>query len=488
MLTFAGIQTSVVEQKLQAAEAALSDAEPHPTTQNRIGHIAALRAMLTIPQHQIDTVIAQSRRALTLLHPDNLPVRTAALWTLGWGYQLQGDRDAASRAYTDAIAISVVSGNIMITIAATTCLGQVQESENQLYLAAQSYRHGLQVAGEPPLAAACEASLGLARVLYQWNDLQAAEQHARQSAQLASQLENVDTPAACGMLLARLRLARGDVPGALAVLDEAAAFVHQHNFAHRIPEVAAKHVGMLLRKGELAAAAQLAGSHDLPISRARVRLAQGDTTATLAMLAPLRQQAEAKGWADERLMLMMVEALALHAHGDKDKAMRVLGDVLTLAQPGGFIRLFVDEGLAMAQLLSEAAARGMMPDYVDKLLAAFEAEQHWSYPSASALGATNTTTTVSAGRSSLVVGQFEKSAGESTVMTARSSQPPNEELSERELEVLQLVAQGLSNREIGERLFLALDTVKGHNRRIYAKLAVQRRTEAVARARELDLL
>ncbi|MDQ5854234.1 MAG: LuxR family transcriptional regulator, partial [Chloroflexota bacterium] len=147
LLTFSGIQTSIVEQQLQAAEAALDDAEPGGTTQNLIGHIAALRAMLAIPQHQIDTVIAQSRRALLLLHPDNLPVRTAALWTLGWGYQLQGDRAAATRAYTEAIAISQASGNIMITIAATTCLGQVQEAENQLYLAAESYRQVLQLAG-----------------------------------------------------------------------------------------------------------------------------------------------------------------------------------------------------------------------------------------------------------------------------------------------------------------------------------------------------
>jgi LuxR family maltose regulon positive regulatory protein len=108
----------------------------------------------------------------------------------------------------------------------------------------------------------------------------------------------------------------------------------------------------------------------------------------------------------------------------------------------------------MLQLLREAATRKIMPDYTDKLLAAFEAEQR-------------------------------KSEGKPDLPSA---QPLIEPLSQRELEILKLIAQGLSNREIGERLFLALDTVKGHNRRIFDKLQVQSRTEAIARARELGLL
>jgi len=133
---------------------------------------------------------------------------------------------------------------------------------------------------------------------------------------------------------------------------------------------------------------------------------------------------------------------------------QLLGDALALAEPGGFIRIFVDEGLPMAHLLSAAVAHGRMPDYIGKLLSAFEAEKQkredTSYPS--------------------------------------PAQSLIEPLSRREVEVLQLIAQGLSNQEISERLFLALDTVKGHNRKIFDKLQVQRRTEAVARARELGLL
>ena len=105
----------------------------------------------------------------------------------------------------------------------------------------------------------------------------------------------------------------------------------------------------------------------------------------------------------------------------------------------------------MAQLLSEASAQGIRPDYVARLLAAFEAEEQR---------------------------RVARSPAQSLI----------EPLTQRELEVLRLIAQGLSNREISERLFLALITVKGHNQRIFGKLQVQRRTEAVARARELGLL
>jgi LuxR family maltose regulon positive regulatory protein len=213
----------------------------------------------------------------------------------------------------------------------------------------------------------------------------------------------------------------------------------------------------LLRQGDVAAAAHLAQTHDLPISRARVLLAQGDTSEALAVLAPYRQQMEAKKWQDERLKVMVLQAVALHAHGEKDKAVQLLGEALALAEPGGFIRTFVDEGAPMAQLLSTAAGRGVMPGYTGKLLAAFAAKE-------------------------------ERSQDRSRVPAATPAQPLDEPLSQRELGILQLIAQGLSNREIGARLFLALDTVKGHNRRIYSKLLVQSRTEAVARARELGLL
>ncbi len=448
------VDHTAVEQKLQAAEAALQDTEPDDRTRDLVGRIASMRATLAVIQHDAETIIAQSRRALEYLHPDNLPLRTATTWTLGHAHQLQGDRAAAREAYDEVISTGKSFGDSVYTIAATINLGQLQEADNQLSLAAESYRRVLQLAGDPPQPIACEACLGLARITYEWNDLDAAEQHGQQFVQLTRQMGNVDSFASYDVFLARLKLAQGDVAGAVATLTKAEEFVRQHSFEFRMPDVAAAQVLTLLRQGDLAAAAHLAETHDIPLSRARVHLAQGDTSAALATLGPLRRQAEATGWADERLKVMVVQALAHHSHGETGKAPQVLGDALALAEPGGLIRIFVDEGTLMAQLLAEVAARGVMPDYTAKLLTVFEAEE-------------------------------QKSEEKAYLPPA---QPLVEPLTQRELEVLQLIAQGLSNREISERLFLALDTVKGHNRRIFGKLQVQRRTEAVEKARSLDIL
>ncbi len=447
-------QTTAVEQKLQAAEAALQDAAPDDKNKDLVGRIAAIRATAAINQTQPETIIAQSRRALEYLHPDNLAFRTSTIWKLGYAYHLQGDRVAASQAYNEVTSIGKASGNVVFTLMATIGLGSLQESENQLGVAEQTYRSVLQLFGDQPLPFASEAYFGLARILYEWNDLDTAQRHAQQSIELARQIENTDRVIVSEVFLARVKLAQGDAAGAASILARASQSARQHNFVNRISEVSALNVLTLLRQGNLAAAAQLAQTHELPISKARVHLAQGDTSTALAVLEPLRRQAEAKGWEDERLKVLVLQAVALHALGEKDKAFQLLGDALAMAEPGGFIRLFVDEGAPMAHLLSEAAAQGIMPDYTSKLLAVLDAEN-------------------------------QRSEDRSYLSKA---QPLIEPLSQRELEVLQLIAQGLSNREIGERLFLALSSVKGHNLNIFGKLQVQRRTEAVARARELGLL
>jgi LuxR family maltose regulon positive regulatory protein len=195
----------------------------------------------------------------------------------------------------------------------------------------------------------------------------------------------------------------------------------------------------------------VAEAHSLAFGQARVHLAQGNPSTALAVLEPWRQLVQAKGWKDEQLKAMVLQAVALHGNGEKDKAMQVLSDVLALAEPGGFIRLFLDEGPPMQQLLLRLEADRGTHQYIQKLLVAF-GKQEDTHPS------------------------------------SLRPRPLLEPLTPRELEVLQLIAEGLSNDEIGKRLFLALDTVKGHNRRIFDKLQVQRRTEAVARARELGLL
>jgi LuxR family transcriptional regulator, maltose regulon positive regulatory protein len=462
-LLFVG-QLADVEQKLLAAEAALQGVVPDAKTRDLVGHIASIRATVAVTQHQAETILAQSHRALEYLHPGNLPVRTATQWTLGYAYHLRGDRVAAQQAYRQALMSSEAIGHFIIMLMATLGLGNLQEVDTQLDLAAQNYRRALQLAGEPPLPVACGAHLGLARLCYEWNDLAAAEQHAQQSVHLAQQLPSTDRLVVCEVFLARLKLAQGDATGAIALLAKAGLTASQQGFVERMPEIAAVHAWALLHQGNLAAASELVQPYDLPVSQARIYLAHGDAPNALALLEPLRRQMEAKGWHDERIRVTALLAVACQASGETQQAMELLDETLTLAAPGGFVRLFVDEGTAMERLLFAMAERRGPSDYIAKLLAACVGE-------------------VQKGKDQP---EFGTNAPSSLLITQRVSAV--DPLSERELEVLRLIAKGLSNRDIGERLFLALDTVKGHNRKIFDKLEVQRRTEAVERARTLGLL
>jgi LuxR family maltose regulon positive regulatory protein len=307
----------------------------------------------------------------------------------------------------------------------------------------------LQLVGDPPWPAACEAFVGLARIHYQWNDLDAAEEFGRQGLELARQLENVDTPAACGVLLARVKLAQGDAAGALAILDETEQFVRQKQFNHWLDGLTAVRIQIHLHQGNLAAAVQLGETHDLPISQARIHLAQDDPTAALAVLEPLRQQAEAKDWADEQLRVMVLQALGHQAAGESEKAVELLREALALAAPGGLIHLFVDEGPPMAALLREAIKQGVAPVFTQQVLEAF---------------------------------------GETAVSPPSPAQILPDPLSDRELEVLKLLTTSLTGPEIARELMISINTMRTHTKNIYSKLGVNSRRTAVHRAEELNLL
>lgn len=164
---------------------------------------------------------------------------------------------------------------------------------------------------------------------------------------------------------------------------------------------------------------------------------------------------EERGWNEQVMELAILKAIALEAMDEIEDVQKTIQQALMLGEPEGYIRMFVDEGAAMGRLLHKAASRGVMPEYVGRLLAAF--------PDASPIPAT----------------RHPAPALEYEIV---------EPLSERELEVLHFIAEGLSNREIAQKLYLSHNTVKGHARNIYGKLGVNSRTQAAARARILGLL
>jgi LuxR family maltose regulon positive regulatory protein len=193
---------------------------------------------------------------------------------------------------------------------------------------------------------------------------------------------------------------------------------------------------------------------------ARILIAQERLAETAGLLQRLLKATEAGGRTSRVIEVLLLQALAFQAGDDTARAMTALERALDLAELEGFIRVFVDEGPPMAGLLYKALKRGIAPDYVRRLLAAF--------PLAQAETAV----------------EPEKTAPSSRIPQSEWIEP----LSEREFEVLQLIAEGLTNQEIATRLFLSVNTVKVHGRNIYGKLGAHNRTEAVARARALGVL
>ena len=236
--------------------------------------------------------------------------------------------------------------------------------------------------------------------------------------------------------------------------------------------IAAWRAEIWIRQGNLEAAREWAQSRELSVedelayrheyeyaTLARLFIAQyqldGQKSAiqqALLLLRRLLDEAEAARRAASIVALSVLRALALRAHGHSPGARKALERALAIAEPQGFIQVFLSEGTPIADLIQDSQVQDLWPDYTRKLLAAF------------------------------------RNPDPTPTFPHLPNVPVGEALSERELEVLSLVAEGFSNREISERLFVALNTVKGHNSKIFAKLDVNRRTEAVARARSLGLI
>lgn len=440
-------QTSGVEPKLQAAEHGLQSQPTNLRNRDLLGQIAAARATLALTQYQIETIIQQAQRAFEYLHPQNLPFRATANWALAYAYQVRGERQNTNAALTAAINFSQQSNDTFTLILASIGMGQLQESNLELHRAAATYRHVLQLAGEQPQQIISEAHLGLARIHYQWNDLATAEQHAQQSLQLARQYEQgIDRFIVGELMLAQLKLARNDHAGAERLLDQTEQLARQQHFSARFGDISYWRIQLLLRQAKFTAANQLATEHQLLICQAQIALAQAKSATAIALLEPLQHQAQ--NWPDQLLQIELLLALAYATQQQPKPALATLKQALALAEPHQLIRSLLDHGAAIQQLLQLAVNHGFNSPLIKQALIEFANNQPSVQPQTHTL----------------------------------------ERLSERELEVLQQIATGLTDREIGERLYLSIYTVKVHARNIYAKLEVSNRTQAVARARTLGLL
>jgi LuxR family maltose regulon positive regulatory protein len=452
-------RTQGFEETLAAAEAALDMRADDEATRDLLGQIAALRAILAFLHHRTDDFIVESQRAQKLLRSDDL-TRAFVAWASGYGHEVSGERAKARKAYGDALSMSAATGYRFGEMNASIGIAGMQEVDNELRLAAETYEDAIRRTADLPWSWISDAHLGLGRILYEWNDLDAAWVRGQKSLGLARQLQNTGRPATCLVLLAHVKLAQGDLGEAARIVAEAERSVNEHDFVREAPRVAAGRATISLRRGDVDGAARLAEEFDLPLVRARVCLARGDADAALSALDPFRRQAESRAWLDDRLRALVLQALAHRAAADTGEAVSLLGEAIEIGEPEGFVRLFVDEGPMMARLLREAAAAGLHREYCVRLLSAFSTDATGAGPGAPAP-------------------HRGRPAGAS-----RLAEP----LSKRELELLELLAEGLSNQDIAERLFLSPHTVKVHVRNIYSKLDVGSRAQAVARARLLGIL
>jgi LuxR family maltose regulon positive regulatory protein len=438
-----------------------------------VGRVAAIRSFLASYSGDIPGTIRYARQALEYLPEQELPWRSAALITLGDAYANQGQMVAAHKARSDALVTGKASGDTYILMIVNLRLAEILRQQGKLQQVIDICERQLKRADESGISESALVGwlLGIwGEVLAELNNLDRAIDQAKKGVKLTARGGDVVHIGSSNLYLVRVLFSSGDITGAEDVIQSMENTAREYDMPlWTLLQLSAWQVRIWLAQGKLEVASQWVGERELDpdgeptylheveyIVFARILIAQGRLDEATTLLQRLLEAAEAGGRTTRAIEILLLQALVFQAGGDTTRAMTTLEKALTLAEPGGFIRIFVDEGLPMARLLYDALNRGgIAPDYVRRLLAAFPvAEPEQAAPS-------------------------ETHGLKSDLI---------EPLSERELEVLQLIAEGLTNPEIASRLFLALNTVKAHSSNIYGKLGVHSRTQAVAKARALGLL
>jgi LuxR family maltose regulon positive regulatory protein len=467
-------QVDAASETLDQLEAHLDGGDEAKTL---LGEAATVRARIAVVQGDTAQNIHYSQKSLDLLPADNL-MRGDVFLDLAFAHSDVQDFEAAEAAFVKAIEISQPMGNLRTALMATYYLAEMYVERGQFPQAVQRWQQGLAWCqqADPPSASACWAHAGFGALLYEWNDVTAAVDHLRQAVALGRKSGEIKVLMYTPVSLAQALQTQGQPDEALVVLDAGAQIAQQTCIGELADRIDAARVGVWLRRGEIDTADRWLQRRGLSVwseglSRgavavlARFHLAQGraDRAVSSEELARTVELVQAQYEMDAAydLTYVLAQHLALlamlyQALGDDDQAIDRMAEAVSLAEPMGLVRTFVDHGTAMADLLREMAAKGPGSSYLAKLLGAFRDD---------------TVARGAVARPPLI-----------------DSQPLIDPLRQREIEVLQHIAQGRSNKEIADEMVVAVSTVKWYLRNIYDKLQVHRRTQAVARARELNLL
>jgi LuxR family maltose regulon positive regulatory protein len=479
--------------ELEAAEPRLRDVErwlesnENPTL---AAELAAARVYLSQSLGDAPGTLEHAQRALDLAGQGDDAARvtgTALLALALWG---RGDLEAAHRTFSEALSLMRKAGHVADAIRGIFVLGDIRVAQGCLREAARIYEQGLQLAAETVQSSPLETDelyLALSEVHREWNDIASATAflHAMTNATSQSTSQSGVGPAHIAntwrwsTAMAGVCTARGDLEGALGLLDDAERQDRRDPIPRSRP-IAAMKARVFIAQGRLDAAtewathARLSVDDDLTFLRefehitlarlliAKRRGAGGERFASDAerLLERLRIAAQTGGRMGSVIEILVLQALVQQAAGNMRSGLDLLAQALVLAEPEGFLRVFLDEGTPMRDMLRHATARGLAGPYTRQVLAAFDAPQ--VKQTAAPVG-----------------GATRAAAGAMHDVVAMTT---------RELEILRLIAAGLRNQEIAEHLSISAATVKRHIANAYGKLGAGHRTEALVRAKELRLL
>jgi LuxR family maltose regulon positive regulatory protein len=423
---------------------------------------------------------------------------------LGMTHWASGDLEAAERVFADYTMKLRTAGNIPDAIGTTVVLADIRLALGRLHEAINTLEQLLQFLmdqGEPIPLDAADLHRELSKLHLEQGNLEAAAQHLQRSKELGEKAQSPVSRYRLCIDQARLKTAQGDLEGALALLDEAQRLYIRSPLPDFCP-ISAMKARIWVAQGKLTKALEWVREQGLSgdgatsylrefehVTLARVLIARyksdrgtGSIHEAIGLLERLLHAAEEGGRMGSVIEILTLLALAHQAQGDITSALVPLERALTLAEPEGYVRIFVDEGKPMAELLTRIEAKDgtlRVKEYIPKLLSAFDMHKE-IYPSGS--------TPVGNNRSSLLAKQAisPQPLIEPEVRPAKDMLV--EPLSERELEVLRLLRTDLSGPEIARECIVSLSTVRTHTQNIYAKLGVNNRRAAVRRAEELNLL
>jgi LuxR family maltose regulon positive regulatory protein len=362
------------------------------------GEISVIRAVVASYREDPAQAIECCQQALEHVAEDDLTMRAVVLDFLGVAHRLDGDLYRASGALVESININRAVGNLYPMLDAMCNLAIVQWEQAQLRYAAQIIEQAAQWvsdSGGPSLPMAGIVQVLLGSLEYEWNDLHTSLRYVLEGLELGKLAQNADALLYGYMTLARLKQANGDLRGALEALQSAEQEACKRTTCHTASLATAQRVRVWLAGSNQEAAAKWAREYGqktpsapvherelTDLALARVLIARGRMEGSshpvedaLSLLEQMLPAAESGGRMGRVLEILMLQSLGLDAQGNSVSALVALGRALVLAEPEGYVRLFIDEGMPMRELLRQAARHGVAPEYVSRLLIAFAEER-----------------------------------------------------------------------------------------------------------------